>query len=553
MIWKRIAAVAALLALGLAADARADEPTFTVPANANDPGISTARGENLIWLADEDRRVGKLLVFLPTGGATNLPTEFKHLGTEMGRLGYHTIILAYRNEAPIAALPTAPVPGCGTDEDPSLASPTCAKDARTEILSGSVPGGGPSTVVNVDRANSIENRLNKALVHLAATRPEAEGWAQFIDNSGSEPQPKWSETVIAGSSLGAGQAALIAAKYSVYRAALMHGWVDAKHGWVTLDQTPSSKYFTLIHQRDNFFGRTCYAYRALGLTTSCPLDGLPIVATGNCLADSPALPANPLWFENLQPPYGNPLHVFNLKPGSFAGTGDYCHQSTSRDGWIAKEADGLTPSQILVNAWRSVLGDRDADGWLEQDAENSLEHADNCASLTNPGQDDADADGIGDACDATPRGTTPPVISVTPVTVDATGPAGALVGYTATATDDLDGERPVTCLPAPGQFVIGTTTVACSASDAGANPANASFPVKVRSAPEQLARLVTKVGGSPQLAALVGSVDPNRPLQRFAACLTLRAFVTLVPWVVSGPQAAEWIGDANRIRAVLAC
>ena len=38
-----------------------------------------------------------------------------------------------------------------------------------------------------------------------------------------------------------------------------------------------------------------------------------------------------------------------------------------------------------------------------------------------------------------------------------------------------------------------------------------------------------------------------------AACLTLRAFVTLVPFVVSGPLAAEWIADANRIRAVLVC
>ena len=75
----------------------------------------------------------------------------------------------------------------------------------------------------------------------------------------------------------------------------------------------------------------------------------------------------------------------------------------------------------------------------------------------------------------------------------------------------------------------------------------------MRSAPEQLPRLVVKVGGSPQLAALVGSLDPTRPLQHFAACLTLRAFVTVVPWVVSGPKAAEWIADANRIRAVLAC
>ena len=55
-------------------------------------------------------------MFLPTGGLTNLPSEFTELGTVAGRLGYHTIILAYRNEAPIAALPTANPPGCGTAE-----------------------------------------------------------------------------------------------------------------------------------------------------------------------------------------------------------------------------------------------------------------------------------------------------------------------------------------------------------------------------------------------------------------------------------------------------
>jgi hypothetical protein len=197
-------------------------------------------------------------VFLPTGGLTNLPSEFTELGTIAGRLGYHTIILAYRNEAPIAALPTAPLPGCGPAELPSPVAPTCARDARREILDG----GAESSIVDVNRANSIENRLNKLLVYLAATYP-TEGWSRFIDGSGAEPQPKWSETVIAGSSLGAGEAAIIAERHEVYRAALLHGWVDARHGWVALGATPSARYFTLIHARDIFFARTCYAYLAL--------------------------------------------------------------------------------------------------------------------------------------------------------------------------------------------------------------------------------------------------------------------------------------------------
>jgi hypothetical protein len=52
---------------------------------------------------------------------------------------------------------------------------------------------------------------------------------------------KWTETVIAGSSLGAGEAAMIAERHEVYSAALLHGWVDAGHGCVALGATPSAE------------------------------------------------------------------------------------------------------------------------------------------------------------------------------------------------------------------------------------------------------------------------------------------------------------------------
>jgi hypothetical protein len=388
MSWRRVLRVVPILGLVLLAlppGARAaDEPTHTIAPSLTDPAITDpaapapSRGDNLVWLAPEPRRVGKLLVFLPTGGLTNLPSEFTELGTVAARLGYHTIILAYRNEAPIAALPTAPLPGCGPAELPSLAAPNCARDARREILDG----GGESAVVDVDRANSIENRLDKLLVYLAATYP-AEGWSRFIDDSGAEPQPKWSETVIAGSSLGAGEAAMIAERHDVYRAALLHGWVDARHGWVALGATPSADYFTLIHARDNFFARTCYAYLALKLTPACPLADFPL----------PVDPANRQLIENRQPPFtGTQMHVFDLEPGATDGGGDIYHQSTSRNHWIAKEADGVTPSHILVGAWSSVLGD-------DTDGDGVANPADNCPAVGNAPQADSDHDGIGNACD----------------------------------------------------------------------------------------------------------------------------------------------------------
>jgi hypothetical protein len=213
-----------------------------------------------------------------------------------------------------------------------------------------------------------------------------------------------------------------------------------------------------------------------------------------------------------------------------------------------------------------VLGDDDADGWLEQDEDNTLEHADNCPQIPNPDQTDTDSDTIGDACDATPRGTVPPTITVTGLTADATGPNGALVNYTATATDDLDPDPTPVCTPTAGSlFAIGSAALACSATDASGNTANANFTVTVLGAKQQTAALIAKVINSTtlpiavktqltaSLQSLVAGFDPSKPLQRAIACLSLRAFTTLVPYLAPPAPAAEWTADANRIRAVLAC
>src|SRR3954454_1658808 len=98
----RVVGVALFGLVGLMDDARAaDVPTHVIAANVNDAGIDPARGSNHIWLAaDPARRVGKLLVFMSGGGITNLPQDWQEMGSEGARLGYHTIVLAYRNEAP---------------------------------------------------------------------------------------------------------------------------------------------------------------------------------------------------------------------------------------------------------------------------------------------------------------------------------------------------------------------------------------------------------------------------------------------------------------------
>jgi hypothetical protein len=236
--------VLGLASVGFAADARAADPRTINPTDTDPAILDTVprpRNNHLVWLAPEARRVGKLLVFLPSGGLPNVPSQFSELGAVAGRLGYHTILLAYRNEAPIAALPTANSPGCGTGIEKETAPQDCAYHARLELLDGGIH----SSVVDVDRANSIENRLAKLLEYLVATAPR-EGWENFLEAGG----PKWPETVISGHSLGAGQAVLAGMKHRVFRVAAFGGWTDTKHEWVTIEATPSEDHYALIHARD---------------------------------------------------------------------------------------------------------------------------------------------------------------------------------------------------------------------------------------------------------------------------------------------------------------
>ena len=77
--------------------------------------------------------------------------------------------------------------------------------------------------------------------------------------------------------------------------------------------------------------------------------------------------------------------------------------------------------------------------------------------------------------------TTPPALAApSEITAAATSPAGATVTFVATASDVVDGSRPVTCRPPSGTtFAIGATPVTCTASDLRGNSASRTFTVTV--------------------------------------------------------------------------
>jgi len=82
---------------------------------------------------------------------------------------------------------------------------------------------------------------------------------------------------------------------------------------------------------------------------------------------------------------------------------------------------------------------------------------------------------------APPADSTPPVLNQpAAITIEATGPTGAMVTYTASATDGVDGIVTPTCTPVSGStFTLGTTSVTCSATDKTGNTASGSFNVTV--------------------------------------------------------------------------
>ena len=79
--------------------------------------------------------------------------------------------------------------------------------------------------------------------------------------------------------------------------------------------------------------------------------------------------------------------------------------------------------------------------------------------------------------------TSPTLILPTTIVVDATSPAGAIVTYAVSATDDVDPNPFVVCSPSSGSvFPPLTTTVTCTATDAAGNSVSETFDVIVQPA-----------------------------------------------------------------------
>jgi HYR domain len=115
-----------------------------------------------------------------------------------------------------------------------------------------------------------------------------------------------------------------------------------------------------------------------------------------------------------------------------------------------------------------------------------------------------------------PPDTTPPTLYLPgDMTVEAPDASGTHVYYSVSATDDRDPSPTVNCNPASGSlFPLGTTTVACQATDRSGNVATGNFQVHVLP-PLSLSIAINGTGTVPSrtgVATLSGTVSCSRAI-----------------------------------------
>lgn len=223
----------------LSIDTSAQRQSVLIAPQTTDPQITTNLSNHFVSINPGVAAKNQLFVFLPgTGGVAVNQLEINRTAAD---LGFHSINLNYPNDEAVNTL-CAP----GRDLD-------CYARVRLETKDGT----DRTTLVNVNRPNSIENRLIKLLVHLHNQAPNA-NWGQFlIDDSAIN----WSKIVIAGHSQGGGHAAIIGRYHSVIRVVMFaamdfNGAANAPANWIALpNTTPNAsapeKFWGFSHLRDD--------------------------------------------------------------------------------------------------------------------------------------------------------------------------------------------------------------------------------------------------------------------------------------------------------------
>jgi polyhydroxybutyrate depolymerase len=248
----------------------AQRQTYFIPPKDTDGEITTDLEPHYVALNKSVSPKNQLFLFFPGTSAT--PQLYQQLSNIAADLGFHVIGLNYPNDRAVNTL----CGGTNTDLD-------CYANVRLEIKDGI----DRTPLVNITRADSIENRLIKLLVYLRARFPN-DGWGEFLESDGAI---KWSSIVTSGHSQGGGHAGIIGRYHLVARVVMFaamdyNGRLMRPANWIavpssTPNATPTERFYGFSHQRDqavNFTVLSTLIWPAYGMTAFGPVVNVDTVA-----------------------------------------------------------------------------------------------------------------------------------------------------------------------------------------------------------------------------------------------------------------------------------
>lgn len=225
---------------------------YEVAPSATAPGIYDITGNHIVLVPPQSN--GRLL--LTISGTNSRAIEYKNV-QEWGRdLGFTVLGIDYPNMVI-----------CTTCREAS--DLTCFDKYREEIMLGNPV----SDIVNVNRANSILNRIQSLMKYLVKTEG-LEKWKAFLN---PDQSINWNKVVVTGYSQGAGHAAYLGKIFALKGVVMVGGphdsWKKGSAPWLyRKGATPPEKYTSFLHEKD-FFGSEyqAAAARALMNNNSIPM------------------------------------------------------------------------------------------------------------------------------------------------------------------------------------------------------------------------------------------------------------------------------------------
>jgi len=173
---------------------------------------------------------GTLVVLLNGSGSS--PSELtidpsRNLFMSALESGNHVLAVAYRSDVAILRM-------CDSSR------PDCYGASRSTLLTGVFAPGADNSLADIRADEAIIARIDQALRHLVAVRPQA-GWDAFIRSTATAPADRiaWPRVIASGHSQGGGHAAYLGKLFPLIRVVQLSSTCDAPAGvpapWTAAD------------------------------------------------------------------------------------------------------------------------------------------------------------------------------------------------------------------------------------------------------------------------------------------------------------------------------